>query len=73
MSALKTYFYSLKDDNGIYTAQYQSDYVAKTHIQDIYGNTVLAIWRPERTIYEDPTRIEVPEVPKKKRRWARSR
>ncbi len=73
MSAFKTYFYSLKDDDGIYTAQYLGDFLAKTHLLDIYGMKILAIWRPERTIYEDPVRIEVPKVPKKKRRWARSR
>lgn len=69
--SFRTYFYSLKDDGEIYTAKYQGDYAAKDHLLTVFGDNTRAIWRPERTIYEDPIQLEVPEVQPKRRRRAR--
>lgn len=57
-----TYFYSFKNDNEIYVAQFISDSAAETFILDTYGRYVDTIWRPGKTIYEDSIPIEVPKV-----------
>ncbi len=49
----RVYFYSLKDDNEIYAAEYRGDCAAKDHLLGIYGDDVQVIWRPEKTVYED--------------------
>ena len=53
MNSFRTYFYSFHNDEGIYTLQFQSDIQAETFILDTYGKTINAIWRPERTLYEN--------------------
>lgn len=74
MNPFRTYFYSFHNDEEIYTLQFQSDVQAEIFILDTYSKTISAIWRPERTLYENERiSTKVPKVQSRLPRWANSR